>query len=297
MIVKMQEQKSENFNRNCEIWFQTLRDKLCAELEKIETEYSAGGFSDAAAGKFERKNWFRNDDSSGESGGGEMSVIYGAVFEKAGVNFSAVRGDFPPEFAAQIPGTEATSGFYASGISVVVHPRSPLVPIAHMNTRHIITGKSWFGGGGDLTPAIPFDEDTSEFHQSFKNACDRFDPTYYDRFKQWCDEYFFIKHRNEARGVGGVFYDYLEYDNPEIAGFHFNFTQAIGEAFLEVYPKLVRKRMFTPWSEEDKRKQLVKRGRYVEFNLVYDRGTLFGLKTGGNIDAILMSLPPEAKWL
>ncbi len=264
-------------------WFAALRDRICAALEAIEGEFDGG-----AQARFQRKPWERDG-----GGGGTMAVLKGRVFEKAGVNVSTVWGEFSPEFRNQIPGAETDPRFWASGISLVIHPRSPLVPAVHMNTRHLVTTKGWFGGGTDLTPIYPDATDTRDFHAALEAACARHDAGYYPRFKQWCDEYFFLKHRNEARGVGGIFYDYL--DSGDWAR-DFAFTRDIGEAFLAIYPVLVRRHMRAPWSEEQRRHQLMRRGRYVEFNLIYDRGTLFGLKTGGNVEAILMSLPPEVSW-
>ena len=243
-------------------------------------------------GRFEREAWDR-ETADGEPGGGVMAILRGRVFEKVGVNISTVTGTFSPEFAAQVPGAEADPRFWASGISLVAHLRSPLVPAVHMNTRHIVTAKAWFGGGSDLNPMYPDARDTGDFHAAFKAACDRHDPDYYPRFKAWCDEYFFIEHRGEARGVGGIFYDNLDSGDREA---DFAFTRDVGLAFLEVYPELVRRHMEAPWTEEQRRHQLFRRGRYVEFNLLYDRGTKFGLMTGGNPEAILMSLPPEAAW-
>ncbi len=217
----------------------------------------------------------------------------GNVFEKVGVNISTVHGNFSKEFSKEIPGTEESSEFFATGISLVSHMRSPLVPAAHFNTRYIETAKSWFGGGGDLTPIFPLTSETEEFHKAFKNSCDKHDLGYYDKFKKQCDEYFFLKHRNEPRGVGGIFYDYLNSGNFEN---DFAFTQDVGKSFRDVYPSIIRKKMFENWTDEQREQQLVKRGRYVEFNLLYDRGTKFGLMTNGNVDAILMSMPPEVKW-
>jgi coproporphyrinogen III oxidase len=269
-------------------WFESLRTQICQEFEAIEDAHQDTAFP---AGRFTRKAWQRD----GDGGGGIMAVMRGGrVFEKVGVNVSTVWGTFSDEFRAQIPGAAADGKFWASGVSLVAHPRNPLVPIAHMNTRMIVTSKGWFGGGGDLTPAVAFPEDTADFHAAFQAACDAHDPAYYPKFKEWCDRYFFLPHRGEARGVGGIFYDNLDSGDWDR---DFAFTKDVGLAFAAVYPQLVRRRMALPFTATHKSAQMQKRGRYVEFNLLYDRGTTFGLKTGGNVEAILMSLPPEAAWV
>jgi len=271
-------------------WFESLRGRICAEFEAIERE--AG--SDAA---FEYTPWSREEDGNANPGGGTRGVMKGQVFEKVGVNVSTVHGNFAPGFAASINGAdEDNPGFTATGISLVAHMANPHVPAVHMNTRFLVTGKAWFGGGADLNPPIPYAEDTDHFHAVLRAACMKHNPTYYERFAKWAEEYFWIPHRNVARGVGGIFYDHLECSDEAAFERNFAFTRDVGEAFLDAFPPLVRRRMSAEFTPADKQQQLEWRGRYAEFNLVYDRGTLFGLKTGGNIDAILMSLPPEAVW-
>lgn len=266
-------------------WFESLRDRICAEFEAIERE--AG--SDAS---FEYTPWDRIDPSGEPGGGGVRGVMKGKVFEKVGVNVSTVGGTFEGDFAKSIHGAGDDPRFFATGISLVAHMTNPHVPAVHMNCRFLNTTKRWFGGGGDLNPPLPIEEDTADFHATMKAACDAHDPAHYPRFKEWAETYFYIPHRKVSRGVGGIFFDHLDGDFDT----NFAFTRDVGEAFLDAYPRIVRRRMDTPFDAADEAQMLEWRGRYAEFNLVYDRGTLFGLKTGGNIDAILMSLPPRATW-
>jgi coproporphyrinogen III oxidase len=283
----MSEAQLADLRARTSAWFEALRDRLCRAFEELEDRYAGPDRETLAAGRFVRRPWDRPG-----GGGGVMAVMRGRVFEKVGVNVSTVEGEFLPEFAGQIPGTEHDRRFWASGISLVAHPRSPHVPPAHMNTRHIQTARAWFGGGADLNPIFPDQGDTDAFHGQLKAACDSFDADRYPRFKAWADEYFFIPHRGEPRGIGGIFYDYLEADLER----DFAFTRAVGEAFLTIYPRLAGRHMDRSWTAAERAHQLERRGRYVEFNLLYDRGTQFGLRTGGNPEAILMSLPPLVAW-